>query len=129
MLPVCYLPIFSHLLFMATKCHLVFGAFPWSGLSWMILFFEKIGMSNIMSVLLFFAVGGAAAIGGGVGGCIGDVAQRKSLKYGRIVVSHFSVFLGVPLACMLFLAIPRSVSSQWLYLFGGFIFGTFLLYE
>eukprot|EP00948_MAST-09A_sp_MAST-9A-sp1_P004262 g4262.t1 len=73
------------------------------------------GMEPSIAILLFLAAGGGAAIGGAIGGYIGDYAHKKNNKYGRIFTAQVSVFLGLPISAIIFLAIPREVSAGWLY--------------
>merc|ERR1711998_772830 len=72
----------------------VCGAYPWSGLQWLMSWYEYMGMTSILKVLLFFCAGGGAAVGGLIGGLIGDRVHKISPRYGRLIVGQISVLMG-----------------------------------
>lgn len=42
------------------------------------------------------------AVGGLIGGCVGDAAAKRWPLRGRIAVTQFSVSIGIPFACLVF---------------------------
>jgi MFS family permease len=107
----------------------MFGAFPWAGLSFMMLWFEKMGFTLKEAILVYATVGLGAALGGWVGGRIGDrVAQVGEnggwgKRNGRIVVSHFSVWMGIIIAPLLLKTIPHHPSYWGTYVVIGGLMG------
>lgn len=77
----------------------------------MTLWLQLLSFSNLQASILtaLFTLG--CATGGLLGGVLGDAATRRSPLHGRIAVCQLSVFLGLPLSCLLFkgLALPRGV--------------------
>lgn len=105
------------------------GAFPWPALSMLILWFERMGLSRPLATGVFASVALGAALGGLAGGAIGDCASRcgaSGKRYGRIIVSHFSVLAGVLFApCLLFL-MPYSPDYAPSYIVTGGLMGLFI---
>lgn len=104
------------------------GAFPWSGLSFLILWFQRMGIPESLGIVIYGAVGIGAALGGLLGGLLGDWASRKDLcgigrKYGRIYVAHISVILGIPFIAILMNAIPYKFEFWWAYALVGGLMG------
>jgi MFS family permease len=99
------------------------GSIPWTGLSYLINWFQVMRVENTLASFLFIMVAGGAAVGGAIGGHLGDFARKKSPRYGRIIVSQASVALGIPLVCVMLLAIPRHPEYWYIYLVVGVTFG------
>lgn len=97
------------------------GATPWSGLTFLILWFQRMGLGEVLSVLIFASVGIGAAIGGYVGGVLGDKAAHKDSSlgktfgrlYGRTWISHISIYSGVILSALLVKIIPYEKDEWW----------------
>lgn len=102
----------------------VWGCFPWSSFSFLILWFERMEIQSMLAVVIFACVGGMAAAGGAVGGAVGDYFTKKSLwhfKYSRLIINYFSVLAGIPGALIYFLALPYYV--WWSYALFSLWFG------
>lgn len=98
------------------------GAFPWSGNSFLILWFQRMGIPQGLAFLIFLAVGVGAALGGLIGGILGDACARRGgrwAKYGRIWVAHFSMIMGIPYIAVLVNAVPYDWHLWWVYLLLG----------
>lgn len=54
---------------------------------------------------------GANAVGGLIGGLVGDRAAQKFPDHGRIFACQFSVGVGVPLSLVLFKALPLRADA------------------
>lgn len=54
---------------------------------------------------------GGTALGGLVGGAIGDIAARHYPDHGRIAATQFSVAAGVPFSFILLKVRPRTCDS------------------
>lgn len=90
------------------------GATPWNALVFLTLYAQTIGMSDAQASLLVSVFLGCTAIGGFLGGFIGDLAAAKYPDYGRIAVCQFSVFAGVPLSLILLkVNLPQLALCQY----------------
>ena len=88
------------------------GCLPWSAFSFMILWFQRMEIEDILAVVIFACVGGMAAAGGAVGGAVGDWLAKKSVwhhKYSRIIVNHCSILAGKSVwVCCLVVLVGRK---------------------
>jgi MFS family permease len=89
----------------------IVGTTPWSALVFLTLYFQLLGMSDLMSSILMAIFLAANAAGGLLGGYVGDWAARRFPDHGRIVACQFSVGVGVPLSILLFKALPLNSSA------------------
>ena len=58
------------------------------------LYFQLMGMSDFSASLVVSLFFGATAVGGLIGGWLGDYAAKRHPDHGRITVTQFSVALG-----------------------------------
>ena len=86
------------------------GSIPWSGMVFLTLYFQLLGMSNFAASLQMALLLGSTAVGGLLGGWIGDRAAVKFPDHGRILVCQFSVAIGIPFSLMITKARPPSCS-------------------
>ena len=84
----------------------IVGSTPWNALVFLTLYMQTIGMSDRSASLLVSLFLGGSALGGLLGGWLGDVAAARLPNTGRIAVCQFSVFIGVPLSILLFKVCP-----------------------
>ena len=90
----------------------IVGSIPWSGMVFLTLYFQLLGMSDFAASLQMALLLGSTALGGLLGGWIGDKAAQKYPDHGRILVCQFSVAVGIPFSLTITKA--RSTShSQW----------------
>jgi MFS family permease len=99
------------------------GSIPWNGIFFMIIWFEYIGFDPLTSGLIFSVIAIGAALGNLLGGVIGDKAAKWRPKSGRILTAQISVAFGIPLTFIIFLLIPMTQSSIFLYIIFGSITG------
>ncbi len=81
----------------------IFGTTPWVVLgtfmiTWLV---DDRGFSPAQAPMIFAGIVLGAGISNFVGGLLGDLADKISPKYGRIIVGQFSVFSGVPTSYIL----------------------------
>ena len=74
----------------------IVGSIPWSGMVFLTLYFQLLGMSDFAASLQMALLLGSTALGGLLGGWIGDRAAMKYPDHGRILVCQFSVAVGIP---------------------------------
>ena len=77
------------------------GSIPWQGMVFLTLYFQLLGMSDFAASLQIGLLLGSTALGGLLGGWIGDKAAAKFPDTGRIAVCQFSVFVGIPFSVMI----------------------------
>lgn len=89
----------------------ILGSTPWNALVFMTLYLQLLGFSNFHAslILTFFLAG--AALGGVVGGFVGDWAAARSRLHGRIYACQFSVFMGIPFSLLVMKGLPRHGSG------------------
>ncbi|MFW9921825.1 MAG: spinster family MFS transporter [Candidatus Thorarchaeota archaeon] len=95
----------------------VTGSIPWNSILFVIYWFEHIGFDSLLAGIAFSVIAIGAALGNLFGGFLGDWAAKKNANYGRILVAQISVFLGIPMMFIIFLAIPRVATTTNLVLF------------
>mmetsp|Transcript_18955 Transcript_18955/g.29910 ORF Transcript_18955/g.29910 Transcript_18955/m.29910 type:complete len:494 (+) Transcript_18955:185-1666(+) len=101
----------------------MFGCIPWSSMSFLIFYFQYIGMSDFRSSVLFGASMVGGALGGILGGLVGDRLSLWSGKHGRPLTAQISVFAGIPLITAILWQLPRDSSYFGTYLVTIFVFG------
>ena len=74
------------------------GTIPWNALVFLTLYMQLLGMSDAEASTLMSLFLGACALGGLLGGVIGDKAAARYPFHGRIAVTQFSVFTGIPMS-------------------------------
>eukprot|EP01025_Chloroclados_australasicus_P021392 TRINITY_DN224_c2_g1_i2.p1 TRINITY_DN224_c2_g1~~TRINITY_DN224_c2_g1_i2.p1 ORF type:complete len:531 (+),score=44.75 TRINITY_DN224_c2_g1_i2:400-1992(+) len=92
----------------------IVGSFPWNALVYLTLYLQLAGMSDFMASFLNSWFLGCTAVGGLIGGFVGDLASLRFPKGGRIAVCQFSVGVGVPLSVIL-LNLPTNSDSSAFY--------------
>lgn len=88
----------------------IVGTTPWSALVFLTLYFQLLGMSDLTASILVAVFLAANAVGGLLGGFVGDLAAARFLNHGRIAACQFSVGVGVPLSIILFKLLPMDNS-------------------
>jgi len=80
------------------------GTMPWivMGLYFITWLVNARGMDESAATIAFAGIVVGTAISNIVGGFLGDWAEVKSPKYGRVVVGQVSIFSGIPLTYILF---------------------------
>ncbi|KAG7670244.1 hypothetical protein NADE_006506 [Nannochloris sp. 'desiccata'] len=104
----------------------IFGNIPWSALVYLTLYFQLLGFPAFTASALVAVFMAGVAVGGMLGGVLGDGAAIRWPVHGRIVVAQISVASGIPFAFLLTKGLPKgdaSVSSAGLYAGVLFTFG------
>ncbi|XP_074590526.1 uncharacterized protein LOC141846393 [Curcuma longa] len=89
----------------------VTGSFPWSALSFAPMWLELIGFSHKGTGILMGVFIIASALGGLLGGAMGDFFAERFPNTGRIVLSQISSASAIPLAALLMLVLPDDPST------------------
>ena len=79
----------------------ILGSTPWNALVFLTLYMQLLGMTDTSAATLMALFLGGTALGGLLGGFVGDLAAKRYPSHGRIVVCQFSVVSGVPLSLLL----------------------------
>ena len=82
----------------------IVGSVPWTALVFLTLYLQLLGMSDFAASMLMAVFLGSTALGGLLGGYVGDVAAARSPHHGRIFATQFSVFIGIPFSLLIFKA-------------------------
>lgn len=100
-----------------------FGSIPWSAMSFMILYYQYIGISDFHAATIFAAmiVGGAG--GGILGGYLGDRMTRWNRIHGRPLTAQISVASGIPIIFVVLVMVPCEPASYRTYVFLMFLLG------
>ena len=95
----------------------IMGSIPWNALLFLTLYFQLLGMSDFSASLLVSLFYGAVALGNLLGGWVGDQAASQFPNGGRIAVTQFSVFVGIPLSWILVKVSATPVANGSLYVY------------
>eukprot|EP00931_Biecheleriopsis_adriatica_P041494 TRINITY_DN23708_c0_g2_i1.p1 TRINITY_DN23708_c0_g2~~TRINITY_DN23708_c0_g2_i1.p1 ORF type:complete len:485 (-),score=78.80 TRINITY_DN23708_c0_g2_i1:78-1532(-) len=87
-----------------------FGTIPGSAQSFMIMYFQYMGISNSMCALMKAILVIGRGLGGALGGMLGDEANVRSPNYGRTTVAIVSLLNSIPLTYMVLMGLPREAS-------------------
>merc|ERR1719191_2544814 len=93
----------------------MFGCIPWSAMSFLIFYFQYIGISDFGASVLFGTMMVGGAMGGVLGGVVGDRLAKWNWQHGRPLTAQISVFCGIPLITVILSQIPRDPSYYTLY--------------
>lgn len=105
----------------------IVGTLPWYALAYETFYFQLVGMSDSQAAGLMALFLGFNAIGGLLGGHVGDWAAKRWPNHGRIAVCQLSVGIGVPLAIVLFKLLPMGGSAGGVALYALVLAATGLL--
>lgn len=100
----------------------IVGTFPWNALVFMTHYLQLLGMSNAQASVIMSTFLGASALGGLLGGVVGDMAAKISPDHGRILTCQFSVGIKLPFVAMLFNLLPKNGETGTVTTYGVFVF-------
>jgi len=87
------------------------GTIPWNALVFLTLYMQLMGMSDFDASMLMSLFLGATAVGRLRGAWVGDFAASKFPHHGRIAVTQFSVFIGIPMSWLIIKVTQHSSLS------------------
>ncbi|KAK9861788.1 hypothetical protein WJX84_005582 [Apatococcus fuscideae] len=88
----------------------IVGNIPWSAMVFLTLYFQLMGMSDLAASLVVSLFFGALAVGGLLGGWLGDKAALSYPNHGRIAVSQLSIGLGPIFTLLIMKGMPLGGS-------------------
>lgn len=74
----------------------IVGSIPWSAMVYLTLYFQLMGMTDFAASLQMSLLLGSTAVGGLLGGWVGDKAAARYPDHGRLIICQFSVAVGIP---------------------------------
>lgn len=86
----------------------ILGSTPWNALVYLTLYLQLIGFRDSQAALAVACFQAGAALGGVVGGVVGDWAAKRSHNHGRIFACQFSVSMGIPFSLLLMKGLPQN---------------------
>lgn len=101
----------------------MFGSIPWSALSFMIFYFQYIGVSDFHAAFLYGLIMLGGAFGGILGGIVGDRLAIWSPTHGRAITAQISVASGIPLVAAVLTGNPAAPAEFYPYCVLMFAFG------
>jgi len=92
-----------------------FGGLPFTALSFRVLYFQTVGLTNAQASDIAFAIGIIGIIGGGFSGWLSDFLTSLTRFHGRILNAEFSVYGGIPFAFFTFNLMWAPTDTDSLY--------------
>ncbi|KAH7330758.1 hypothetical protein KP509_20G000400 [Ceratopteris richardii] len=89
----------------------VAGSFPWAALTFASMWLELIGFSHNVTAAIVGIFSVSSAIGGLLGGRLGDLAARAFPNAGRVMLAQFSSGIGIPFGAIVLLVLPYKSST------------------
>lgn len=86
----------------------VVGSLPWTALVFLTLWLQLLGFSDFTASTLMSCFHLGSAVGGALGGFIGDRMSVLLPNNGRIYTAQFSVFMGIPFSFILLQLLPSA---------------------
>lgn len=84
------------------------GSTPWNALVFLTVYLQLIRFSDFDAAVVNATFLAGAALGGVLGGIVGDWAAKRSHDHGRIWTCQVSVFIGIPFTLLLLKGLPRN---------------------
>lgn len=86
----------------------MFGTIPRAAMSFMTMYLQYSGLSDVNAALVYACLVLGSAIGAPIGGAVGDSLARWSPNHGRPLAAQISVLSGVPLVFSLFMVLQQD---------------------
>lgn len=96
----------------------IVGSTPWNGMVFLTLYLQLLGMTDFQASALYALFLGGTALGGLLGGWVGDIAARFYPNHGRIFVTQFSVLAGIPFSILIMKGLPYDGGGGTVALYG-----------
>lgn len=90
----------------------VVGSMPWQAMVMITLWLQLVGFSDLQSSVLMATFTAGTAVGGLLGGWMGDLANYRYPAWGRIAVAQCSVLSGLPLSFLIFKTLPKTATAM-----------------
>jgi len=114
--------------FILIVCQGIVGSAPWNALVWNTLYLQLLGFTDFQASLIASLFLAGTALGGLIGGLLGDWASKRSPNHGRVLMAQFSVGCGVPMSAIVYKLLPASSGPGMVWLYGSLflVFGTLI---
>jgi MFS family permease len=117
-----YKSIFANPTFWLIAVQGVAGSMPWMGLLFLVVWFEYVGFSSLVSAFLYLMIYVGLAVGSLLGGLFGDLVERWR-PWGRVLICQISIAFSIIALSITLLVIPRETSSLFAYAIAGAALG------
>eukprot|EP00928_Gymnodinium_smaydae_P044414 TRINITY_DN29629_c0_g1_i1.p1 TRINITY_DN29629_c0_g1~~TRINITY_DN29629_c0_g1_i1.p1 ORF type:complete len:533 (+),score=73.31 TRINITY_DN29629_c0_g1_i1:88-1599(+) len=98
----------------------IFGTIPGAAFSFITMYFQYVGISDLLAAMVISLSVMGDAFGSLCGGMIGDMLANWSPRYGRAICAQISALAAIPMVWVIFLVIPQNPSMVTT--FGGCLF-------
>eukprot|EP00931_Biecheleriopsis_adriatica_P106121 TRINITY_DN80635_c0_g1_i1.p1 TRINITY_DN80635_c0_g1~~TRINITY_DN80635_c0_g1_i1.p1 ORF type:complete len:476 (-),score=73.80 TRINITY_DN80635_c0_g1_i1:44-1471(-) len=85
----------------------IFGSVPWNAMGFLAMYLQCCGHSDVAAATVVSCMLMGRAVGGVVGGFVGDALALRSPNHGRPLTAELSVLLGIPFTVFLVRAAPH----------------------
>lgn len=99
----------------------IVGSTPWTAMVFLTLYLQLLGFSDLTASSLLALLMAGTAVGGLMGGWLGDRVAEKWPRHGRIALTQFSVGIGIPLTIILFKGLPMAATNTTAVLYGALL--------
>ncbi|CAL5229213.1 g12496 [Coccomyxa viridis] len=95
----------------------IVGSIPWTALVFFTLYLQLLGMTDAAASVLMALFLGSTALGGLLGGYVGDFSAKRHPQHGRIFACQFSVAIGIPFSLLILKGLPANGNPETVYLY------------
>ncbi|OEH74396.1 transmembrane domain-containing protein [Cyclospora cayetanensis] len=99
------------------------GTIPWSAFSFNTMFFQYCNMSDLKAAYIMGALLIGSAVGGVLGGLLGDRLFHWSPGHGRPLVGQFAMAVRVPVLVVAYLVVPKEETAFAVFMILALIIG------
>lgn len=108
--------------FMVIIAQGIMGSMPWNALVFLTVYLQLIQFSDFDAAVVNATFLAGAALGGVLGGIVGDWAANRSHDHGRIWTCQVSVCTGIPFTLLLLKGLPRNGEPGTVALYSATVF-------
>lgn len=105
--------------FLVILLQAIFGLVPWAAMSFLIIWLQYLGLSDLASGTVAMCLNFACGLGGPIGGAVGDRLSKWSRFHGRPLTAQISVSSGIVIFLIILVLLPKQLHT--LPVFAGLI--------